>query len=190
MINRVSFAVALLCAFSPLSFAAQCTGSGARPDWVDSPESVTGEYFFAAGVSDAPRAPLAERIATAKQNALKNLSEMIEVSVKNDLVLEESSRNVAGKELTDSNLQSITRTSTNASLRNVEAVATWEDPDTCAIWLRARVSRKHVEQGKREGLAKTLFGVLNEQLALVQDENAPLNSRLSTVDAALEMLPR
>lgn len=191
MIIRVPFAVALLgILFSPLSFAAQCTGSGARPDWVDSPESVTGEYFLAAGVSDDARAPLAERIATAKQNALKNLSEMIEVSVKNDLVLEQSSRNVAGKELTDSNLLSITRTSTNASLRNVEAVATWEDPDTCAIWLRARVSRKHVEQGKREGLAKTLFSVLNEQLAVVQDESAPLNSRLSTVDAALEMLPR
>lgn len=191
MIIRVPFAVALLgILLSPLSFAAQCSGSGARPDWVDSPESVTGEYFLAAGVSDDPRASLAERIATAKQNALKNLSEMIEVSVRNDLVLEQSSRNVAGKELTDSNLQSITRTSTNASLRNVEAVATWEDPDTCAIWLRARVSRKHVEQGKREGLAKTLFAVLNEQLAVVQDESAPLNGRLSMVDAALEMLPR
>lgn len=191
MIIRVSFAGALLgILFSPLSFAAQCGGGGPRPGWVDSPESVTAEYFFAAGVSDDARAPLAERIATAKQNALKNLSEMIEVSVRNDLVLEQSSRNVAGKELTDSSLQSITRTSTNASLRNVEAVATWEDPDTCAIWLRARVSRKHVEQGKREGLAKTLFTVLNEQLAVVQDEGAPLNSRLSTVDAALEMLPR
>jgi hypothetical protein len=187
----MSFAVVLLAAmFSPLSFAAQCTGSGQRPAWVDSPESVTEEYFFAAGVSDNSRAPLAERIATAKQNALKNLSEMIEVSVKNDLVLEQSSRNVAGKELTDSNLLSITKTSTNASLRNVEAVATWEDPDTCSIWLRARVSRKHVEQGKREGLAKTLFSVLNEQLAVVQDESAPLASRLSMVDAALEMLPR
>lgn len=186
---------ALLAAFagmwlSTTAFAAQCSGGGPRPDWVDSPESVTEEYFLAAGVSDDPQASLSERIATAKQNALKNLSEMIEVSVKNSLVLEQSSRNVAGTELTDSSLQSITKTSTNASLRNVESVATWEDPDTCVIWLRARVSKKHVEQGKREGLAKTLFGVLNEQLAVVQNEGAPLNGRLSAVDAALELLPR
>src|SRR5512145_734376 len=134
-------------------FAAQCGGSGVKPDWIDSPESVTEEYFFAAGVSDDPKAPLAERIATAKQNALKNLSEMIEVSVRNSLVLEQSRRNVAAKELTDSNLLSITRTSTSASLRNVESVATWEDPQSCAIWLRVRVSQKHVEQGKREGLS-------------------------------------
>ncbi|MDO8988677.1 MAG: hypothetical protein Q7U91_03500 [Sideroxyarcus sp.] len=176
--------------FSSTAFAVQCSGSGPRPDWVDSPESVTEEHLFAAGVSDDPQAPLAERIATAKQNALKNLSEMIEVSVKNSLVLEQSSRNVAGTELTDSSLQSITKTSTNASLRNVESVATWEDPKTCSIWLRARVSKKHVEQGKREGLAKTLFGVLNEQLAVVQNEGASLNGRLSAVDAALEVLPR
>lgn len=190
MIIRAALTVVLATLFSSASFAVQCTGGGARPGWVDSPESVTDEYFFAAGVSDDPRASLADRIATAKQNAIKNLSEMIEVSVKNSLVLEQASRNVAGKELTDSNLLSITRTSTSASLRNVEAVATWEDPDTCAIWLRARVSKKHVEQGKREGLAKTLFGVLNEQLAVVQNENAPLNGRMSAVDAALEVLPR
>ncbi len=191
MIIRAAFSVVLSgLLFSSASFAVQCSGGGAKPDWVEIPESVTDEYFFAAGVSDDPRASLAERIATAKQNALKSLSEVIEVSVKNSLVLEQSSRNVAGKELTDSTLLSITKTSTNASLRNVEAVATWEDPKTCAIWLRARVSKQHVEQGKREGLAKTLFGVLNEHLAVVQNESAPLNSRLSAVDAALEVLPR
>jgi hypothetical protein len=191
MIIRASIIVALSgILYFPVSFAAQCSGSGARPDWVDSPESITDEYFFAAGVSDDPQASLAERISTAKQNALKNLSEVIEVSVKNSLVLEQSSRNVAGKELTDSNLLSITRTSTNASLRNVEAIATWEDPKTCAVWMRARVSRQHVEQGKREGLSRTLFGVLTEQLTIVQNESAPLNGRLTAVDAGLEVLPR
>lgn len=176
--------------FSPLSIAAGCTGGGPKPDWIDNPESNTEAYFFAAGVSDKLNAPLAERIAAAKQNALKNLSESIEISVKNSLILEQSSKGTAGHELTDTSLLSITKTSTSASLRNVEVTATWEDPKTCALWLRARVSQKHVEQGKREGLAKMLFGILNEQLAQVQNESAPLNSRLTAVDAALEVLPR
>lgn len=190
MIRALFLSVFSLMVFAPFADAAQCSGSGVRPDWVDNPETVTDEFYFAAGVSADPRESLAERIATAKQNALKNLSEVIEVSVKNSLILEQSSRNVAGKELTDSNLQSITQTSTNASLRNVESVATWEDPATCAIWLRARVSKKQVEQGKREGLARTLYGVLNEQLTTAQNEAAPLNGRLAAVDAALEVLPR
>lgn len=174
----------------PLSGSAQCSGGGKKPDWVESPESVTEEYFFAAGVSDDTNAPLADRISSAKQNALKNISEIIEVSVKNSLILEQSSQEKSGKVITDSNLQTITQTSTNASLKNVEAIDTWEDPGTCAIWLRARVSKLQVEQGRRLGLAKTLFGVFNEQLAVAQDEAASLNARMSAVDAALDVLPR
>lgn len=189
-VRTIAVATLIGILFSPLALAASCTGGGIKPDWVDNPESSTDAYFFAAGVSDKPNAPLSERIAAAKQNALKNLSESIEVSVKNSLILEQSSKSAAGHELTDTSLLSITKTSTSASLRNVEVIATWEDPKTCALWLRARVSQKHVEQGKREGLAKTLFGMLNEQLALVQNESAPLNSRLTAVDAALEVLPR
>jgi len=139
----------------PLSGAAQCSGGGIKPAWVDSPELVTDEYFFAAGVSDDTKAALADRISTAKQNALKNISEMIEVSVKNSLILEQSSQQKSGNVITDSNLLSITKTSTSASLKNFEVVDTWEVLKTCAIWLRGKVSKKQVEQGKREGMAKS-----------------------------------
>ena len=195
MFIRTAAAVVLLSVFfSPLSFAAQCDDGNAkpeaRPEWVDSPESVTDAYFFAAGVSDNLKTSLSERMALAKQNALANLSGIIEISVKNSLVLEQSNRKVSGHDLTDSSLLSITKTSTSASLRNVEIVATWTDPKTCALWLRARVSKQYVEQGKREGLARTLFGILTEQLMVVQNDSASLDSRLTAVDAALEVLPR
>jgi hypothetical protein len=189
---RVVLAVIALLGVSvfPISAAAQCSGGGIKPAWVDSPESISDEYFFAAGVSDNVKASLADRIASAKQNALKSLSEMIEVSVKNSLILEQSSQQKSGKVITDSNLLSITQTSTNASLKNVEVIDTWEDPKTCAIWLRAKVSKRQVEQGKREGLAKILFGTLNDQLAVAQNDTTPLDARLSAVDAALDVLPR
>lgn len=137
---RVAVAAALgALLFAVPAYAAQCGGGGPRPDWIDRPETVTAEYFFAAGVSDSARAPLSERIATAKQNALKSLSEMIQVSVRNALVLEQSSRKTRGGEFTESNLSSVTQTSTEASPRNVEIVDTWEDPKSCDMWLRARV---------------------------------------------------
>ena len=181
-------------ASSLTSVASKCDGASAkpvaRPDWIDSPESVTEQYFFAAGVSDNLKISLSERIALAKQNALANLSGIIETSVKNSIVLEQSNKKISGHDLTDSSLLSITKTSTNASLRNVEVIATWTDPSTCSLWVRARVSMKYVEQGKREGLARTLFGVLTEQLAIVQNDSAILDSRLTAVDAALEVLPR
>jgi tetratricopeptide (TPR) repeat protein len=188
---RLGLAVlwALILLFSNAA-SAQCGGSGPRPDWIDSPETVTADYFFAAGVSANPRAALAERIATAKQNALRSLSEVIEVSVKNSLVLEQSSRKSWGFELTDSNLSAITQTSSNASLRNVEIIETWEDPKSCDLWLRARVAQSDVEKGKREGMSKLLFASLKANLELAQNENEALAKRLSAVDASRDMLPR
>ncbi len=195
MLVRVVFVAILLNAlYTTLAFADNCDGGylkqEARPEWVDSPESVNENYFFAAGVSDNMKVSLSQRMGLAKQNALANLSGIIETSVKNSIVLEQSNKKDSGHELTDSNLLSITKTSTSASLRNVEIVSTWTDPKTCALWLRARVSKQHVEQGKREGLAKTLFGILTEQLAIVQNESSPLEARLNAVDAALDVLPR
>lgn len=174
----------------PLYSVAQCPGGGAKPAWVDNPETITDEYFFAAGVSDSASSSLSDRLSTAKQNALKNLAEAIEVSVMNSLVLEQKRRENAGKVLSDSSLHSVTKTSTNASLKNVETIEKWEDPQTCVVWQRVRVSKQHVEQGKKEGLAKILFGVLNDQLTLAQNNIVPLDARLSAVDAALDILPR
>lgn len=189
--RRYIFLLVMLALLSaPAAHALFCSGGGPRPEWVERPEAATDQYLFAAGVSDSARAPLAERIASAKQNALKNLSEMIQVSVRNALVLEQTSRKTRTGEFTDSSLSSVTKTSTEASLRNVEIVDTWEDPQSCDLWLRARVSRADVERGRREGVSKMLFAVLQENLALAQKEEAPTDRRADAVEAAQDVLPR
>ena len=190
---RFGFVLSILFLFSiPRICLAGCDGglAKAKPAWVDSPESVTDKYYFAAGVSDKKATSLAERIASAKQNALKSLAEMIEVDVKNSLVLEQSMKQHGSQALTDTSLLSITKTSANASLKNVEAIATWEDPQNCLIWLQVRVSKESVERGKREGLSRQLFANLNAQIAAAQDASAPTNNRVTAVDAALDILPR
>ena len=153
---RFYFVLCVLAIFSfPRICLAGCEGGGAaaKPAWVDSPESVTDQYYFAAGVSDKKATSLAERIASAKQNAQKNLAEIIEVDVKNSLVLEQSMKQHGSSALTDTSLLSITKTSTNASLKNVEAIANMgrsaKLPDLAAV----RVSKVSVERGKREGLS-------------------------------------
>lgn len=190
--NRPGLSVlALLAAMSaPAAQALSCDGGGPKPGWVDQPESVTEQHLFAAGVSADPRAPLSERIASAKQDALKNLSGMIQVTVKNALVLEQSSRRVFGSEFSDSNVSSVTQTSTQASLRNVEIVDTWEDPKRCDLWLRARVTRAEVEKARREGMSRVLFGVLQDKLALAQRDDAAPELRMEAAEAAQDVLSR
>lgn len=182
--------LALLVLSTQAAHALSCSGGGPKPEWVERPEATTEQHLFAAGVSADARAPLSERITSARQDALKNLSGMIEVTVKNALVLEQSSRRVFGSEFSDSNVSSVTQTSTSASLRNVEIVDTWEDPRTCDLWLRARVSRAEVEQARRAGMSKVLFGVMQQQLALAQREEGTPEQRLEAVAAARDVLPR
>jgi hypothetical protein len=191
-IARLGFVPCLLLALFPAISHAGCDGATTQPKpaWVDTPETVTDQFYFAAGVSDKGNAPLAERIASAKQNALKNLSEIITVDVKNALVMDQSMKKTGSVALSETTLQSITRTSTSASLKNVETVSSWVDPQSCLAWLQVRVSKENVEHSKREGVSRQLFASLNTQLAAAQDTAATTDARLAAVDAALDTLPR
>lgn len=189
---RLGFVTWLLLALVPAIGHAACDGatSQPKPAWVDTPESVTDQYYYAAGVSDKGSAPLADRLASAKQNALKNLSEIISVDVKNSLVMDQSMKRQGRVVLSESTLQSITKTSTGASLKNVETVANWVDPQSCLAWVQVRASKETVERSKREGVSRQLFASLNTQLSAAQDTSAATEARIAAVDAALDTLPR
>jgi hypothetical protein len=173
-----------------LSVRAACTGSGPRPSWIASPDMITEEHYWSAGVSSESGGPLSSRIATARAAALKNLAETLQVNVRSSLELEQKRQQAGGAVLTESNLRSVTETSTNASLENVEAVETWEDPAGCLVWVRVRVAKKIVEQKQREGVGRQLFAVLTDKLGTAQDAAASMEARQAALEAALDALPR
>lgn len=183
-------AAGLLFLLLPPAYAASCPGGGARPEWVHNPDTITEQHYYSAGVSHQADAPLSERLTSARQDALRNLSSMIQVEVRNALTLEQTRRQGGGTVLTESNLRSLTETSTRASLENVEAVESWEDPASCQVWVRVRVARSVLEQKRREGLARQLFTLLTEQMAAAQDAARPLDARQAALDAAQDALPR
>lgn len=183
-------AAGLLFLLLPPAMAASCPGGGARPEWINSPDAITEQHYLSAGVSHQADAPLPERLASARQDALKNLSAMIQVEVRNALTLEQTRRQGGGTVLTESNLRSLTETSTRASLENVEAVESWEDPASCQVWVRVRVARAVLEQKKQEGLARQLFTLLTAQLASAQDATRPVEARQAALEAAQDVLPR
>ncbi|MGJ4748454.1 LPP20 family lipoprotein [Leptospira sp. SA-E8] len=99
-----------------LAHAATCPGNGPQPGWVSSPDAIASGHFYAAGVSSQTRGPLAERLESARQNALRNLASLVQVEVRNSLTMEESQRQSGGAVLTESSLRTLTETSTQASL--------------------------------------------------------------------------
>lgn len=189
---RISMYSVIVSAFSLLTFSlsasASCGGSP-KPGWVDSAESITPKYFFATGVSSSNDGSLAERRDSAKQNAIKNLAETIQVNVSSSLTLEQTQKQSGAHVLSESNVRNLTEVSTKASLQNVEAVEIWEAPD-CHVWVRVRLETRIVEQKKREELSRQLFGVFSEKFASAQDEAGGMEMRQSAVEAALDILPR
>lgn len=187
----IASSVLLLFLF-PGAGQAACDGASGAPSpaWIDAPEAVTDEYYYAAGVSHEAGGPLSDRLASAKQDAVRNLSGIIAVNVRNSLVLDQSMKRNGAMVLTDQSLQSITQTSTSASLKNVEVVENWVDPKSCLVWAYARVSKESVERSKREGVSRQLFARLNDEMTAARDATGSTDNRLAAVDAALDLLPR
>lgn len=182
---------AAMTAWCPFTAAASCGDDTPRPAWVDSEDQqITERYFIAAGVSSSGRGELADRLSSAKQNATRNLAQLIQVDVKNSLTVEQTQKQLGKNILTEANVQSLTQTSTNLSLQNVEETAKWIDPKSCEVWLQVRVDKKLVEAKRREGLTKELFKTFIGKLDLVQDGKAGLDMRHAALDVALDILPR
>ena len=190
MLARLTVTALFFFGAAPLAWAATCPGNGPQPGWVASPDAISGAFFFAAGVSSQTSGPLAERLDSARQNALRSLASLIQVEVRNSLTMEQSQRQSGGAVLTESTLRTLTETSTQATLESVETVATWEDGASCQVWVRVRIAQQIVEDKKRAALARQLFTQFNEQVATAQDETQPLRTRQTALEAAQDGLPR
>lgn len=190
MLARLTVTVLFFFGAVPLAGAANCPGNGPRPDWVASPDAIAGAHFHAAGVSSQTLGPLAERLESARQNALRSLASLIQVEVRNSLTMEQSQRQSGGAVLTESTLRTLTETSTQATLENVETVATWEDATNCQVWVRVRIAQQIVEEKRRAALARQQFTQFNAQLATAQDDTQTLRTRQTALEAAQDGLPR
>ncbi|WP_165493106.1 LPP20 family lipoprotein [Hylemonella gracilis] len=190
MLARLTATALFFFGAAPLAWAATCPGNGPQPGWVSSPDAISGAYFHAAGVSSQSRGPLAERLDSARQNALRSLSSLIQVEVRNSLSMEQSQRQSGGAVLTESTLRTLTETSTQATLESVETMETWEDAASCQVWVRVRIARQILEEKKRTALARQLFAQFNAQLATAQDDSLVLATRQIALEAAQDGLPR
>jgi hypothetical protein len=188
----LAWGAAVFFAVSGYSWAASCGDGRARPAWVSQQlEQRDDAFYYAVGVSDASASSQSGRIASAKQQALKELAETIQVSVKSFLETTTSRVAGAGKPvLSESTLKGVTEISASASLQGAEVVETWEDPKTCNAWVRARVPRRLVEQKQRELAARQMLSMLQERLTLARDGNLSPAQREEAVSGGLALLER
>src|SRR4051812_4150593 len=178
-------ALALALTTAASAWGQRCGDGRARPDWVSQPESSDASYQYAAGVSDKSAASQAERAASARQSATANLSAIIEVNVRYTLVTEQTRISGTGRQtISEQQMRSFSETSTKASLQGVEVVESWEDPASCAVWARARVPLRQVEQARM----RARIAMLESRLGVARDAAAAPDAREGAVSGAERLL--
>jgi len=178
-------------ALPAFAWAQRCGDGRPRPAWISQPESSDDTHYYSANVSDASASSQAARMASARQNASIALAQIIQVQVANRLTTEVSRTSATGKAtLTASQMKSVSESSTQATVQGLEVVESWDDPSSCAMWVRARLPRQFVEQKQRELVARPMVEVLKERLSVAGDAGAPLERREEALSGGTSLVER
>ena len=91
--------------------------AAAQPDWINGTRTVTG-YFVGVGVASKSSKGSDFQIEKSQQDAIRDLSENIEVTIKSQLTIRQSSDDSTS--FSSEEAESLIVTSSNASLKNLE----------------------------------------------------------------------
>jgi hypothetical protein len=136
-------------------YAAGCDflPAAAQPDWINGTRTVTG-YFVGVGVASKSSIGSDFQIEKSQQDAMRDLSENIEVTIKSQLTIRQSSDDSTS--FSSEEAESLIVTSSNASLKNVVTDKVWLDRNSCLVWTRVKISKAIVaaESNRQQQLAR------------------------------------
>jgi hypothetical protein len=151
-----------------------------QPDWINGTRTVAG-YFVGVGVASKSAKGSDFQIEKSQQDAIRDLSENIEVTIKSQLTIRQSSDDSTS--FSSEEAESLIVTSSNASLKNVLTDKVWLDRNSCLVWTRVKISKAIVEaeSNRQQQLAR---------VARLQALIDAADSSTTDTDAALEKLER
>ena len=119
------------------------------PKWVADGWSMPGYY---AGVGTSEKKKRAEeQIEASKLDALNSISMRISVTVSSSVKdTMTSSSSSSGTSMTEQDIEAVTETSVQQTLRDVEIKDQWLDRKNCRLWTLAVVSEESVEAVRKE----------------------------------------
>ena len=170
---------------SSMSLFSSCDdgSSEPRPDWVSKPDYNLSGYYV--GIGSSEKSAKVERQKEAEMIAKRDLVEHIEVTIKAE---NEQSIRVLNQKIQNDAQSKVTVTAEEV-LRGLEIKSRWVDKDTCAQYTLMVISKKAVEQTKREKAMKSHLenfkGLLAE--AANRNKNPDVNDRRKYLEDAQEL---
>jgi len=133
--------------------------SAPQPEWTfDSP--VIKGFYVGVGLAEEDDDGPDAQIEKAKQQAVADLASSIEVSVRSSLKIDIREQRSGDDAEVDKDIQQLTETITDTSLKEVQVDSTWLDRKRCIVWVRVKVVRSIIE-------AKQIRELQNRKLALL-----------------------
>jgi hypothetical protein len=185
--NAIGLVAVIFCIpASSMSLFSNCDdgSNDPRPDWVTRPDYSLQNYYV--GVGQSEKSGKSEKQKESEMLAKRDLVEHIEVTIKAE---NEQSTRVSNQKV-QNDAQSKVTVSAEEVLRGLEIKSRWVDKDTCVQYTLMVISKKAVEQTKRE---KTMKNRLERFKILItegssRNKNPDINDRRKYLEDAQEML--
>lgn len=192
MFRRLTIISVLTAAVSlPALSRAECAflPDNPMPAWVGQVQGKSENVVFGVGSADGNGNSSGTRlIESARQAAIRNLTETVQVTVRSNLTLMETKKQTGSRIFTDSSMQSAIETAANLSMKNLRIDDPWLDRKTCTVWVRAFTDLQSIEQAQLEQYHRQLLATLKEWRERAAQENLPRDERLSAVRLASNLL--
>lgn len=125
------------------------------------------------------------QINKSQQDALRDLSENIQVTIRSELTIKQSSDNATS--FTNEEAQSLIVSSSNASLKDVTTDAVWLDHSNCLVWTRVKIRRSFVAVEMNRQRQKTQLGRLQNLLESIDPDLADIDEVQNDLELATTM---
>lgn len=185
----VSRLLCLFCVFLPYSeaFAKKCKylPKSPKPDWVSSSIADSPQYYYGIGAAERQKRSFEEMRQAAKSNALAELSNSIQVSVRSAVQLKEQA---SSDGLSSSEITSMVNTTAEQTLSDLQVEASWLDRKSCVLWVRVSVPVEKVRAEQSKQLNNARYIALNNALDKIRDGSTSSAERASSLAKAKSTL--
>jgi hypothetical protein len=168
-------------------FAASCEflPASAQPDWINGERSI-GNYYVGVGVASKSSKGSEHQIRKSQQDAMRDLSENIEVTIKSQLTIRQSSGDSTS--FTNKEAESLIVTSSNASLKNVTTDEVWLDRNSCLVWTRVKIKKSIVENESSRQQQFARIEKLRNLIDSIESDTVDSQAALETLELASTLL--
>lgn len=118
------------------------------PNWVFMPIPRNDQYFYGVGVSDGFDKPFQEMKVGSRSNAEADLSSVIETRVSSSMQADIKVNKTNSGETISKSVKQVMKSNSDLLLSEIYVDEVWFNKDTCQLWTKVKLSRKHLEESK------------------------------------------